>query len=104
MFLAPFFVFSTATVLMKDTSPFFHGFFEYNFMDNAIKGSFQTIFGFNRTKMECDAIYCHYSYPKKVLDELEVAVSVERALLIISAYAICSRLITFALIKFRLKS
>lgn len=90
--------------MMKDTASYFHWLFDINFMDNAIKGSFQSIFGYNRTKMNCDAIYCHYSYPNKVIEELGITVSVERALLIILLYAICSRVITFAFIKFRLKN
>lgn len=89
---------------MKDTASYFHWLFEYNFMDNAIKASFQSIYGYNRTKMNCGAIYCHYSYPNKVLEELRVSVNIEKALAIISVYAIFSRIITFAFIKFRLKN
>lgn len=89
---------------MKDTSNYFHWLFHANFVDNAIKGSIQAIFGMNRTKFECDAVYCHYSYPSKVIQEVEASVSIERALSVLVAYAVCSRIITFIFIKFRLKT
>lgn len=90
---------------MKDTQSCFHWLFNANFLDNAIKGSLQAIFGDNRTKMPCnDIIYCHYSYPSKLLKEVEAFVSVERALAVLVAYAVVSRVITFLCIKFRLKN
>lgn len=104
IFLSPFFTFSSAAILMKDTSTYFHWLFHANFVDNAIKGSVQAIFGMNRTKIECDALYCHYSYPSKVLQEVEASVSVERSLMVLVAYAVFSRVITFIFIKYRLKS
>jgi len=104
LFLSPFFMFSSALLLMKDTSSHFHWLFYSNFVDNAIKGSLQAIFGYNRTKMRCEALYCHYSYPNKVLQEWEAFVTVERALIILLAYAICTRIITFLFLKYRLKN
>jgi ATP-binding cassette, subfamily G (WHITE), member 1 len=64
----------------------------------------QTIFGFNRTKMECDDVYCHYSYPNKILKEFEVDVNVEGVLVLLLAYAVCTRVVTFFFIKYRLKN
>lgn len=89
---------------MKDTSIYFHWLFHANFVDNAIKGSVQAIFGLNRTKIDCDAVYCHYSYPSKVLQEVEANVTVGRALGVLFIYAVCSRIITFVFIKYRLKT
>jgi ATP-binding cassette, subfamily G (WHITE), member 1 len=89
---------------MKDTSPIFHFLYYGNFLDNAIKGSLQAIFGFNRTKMPCDDVYCHFSYPSKVLSEFEVDVKIERVLALLVAYAIVTRVVTFFFIKFKLKN
>lgn len=100
----PFFALSSAVVLMKDTPYFFHWMFESNFVNNAIKGLLQVLFGLNRTKMRCDADYCHYGYPDKVLKDFEAQVSFERVLLVLLAYAVFSRLIAFIFIKYRLKS
>lgn len=102
--LSPFFAFSSAILFMKDTSPVFHFLYYANFLDNAIKGSLVAIFGFDRAKMDCDDIYCHFSYPRKVLSEFEVDVKIERVLAILLAYAIVTRVFTFYFIKFRLKN
>lgn len=89
---------------MKDTSSLFHWLFYTNFVDNAIKGSIQAIFGLNRGKIECEALYCHYSYPSKILQEVEAYVSVKTALMVLITYAIMSRILTFFFIKYRLKN
>lgn len=105
MFLMPFFAFSSAVVLMKDTPSYFHWLFEMNFVNNAIKGMLQTIFGMNRSKIRCDkAMYCHYSYPDKLLRDFEGHVSLERVLTVLVAYAIVSRIIAFVFVKYRLKN
>lgn len=102
IFLSPFFAFSSATLQMKHTSELFHWLFHANFVENAIKGTLQTIYGFNRTKMECDIIYCHYTYPSRMLDEVGRA-DIEQVLAVLIAYAIGSRIVTYLLIKYRLK-
>lgn len=89
---------------MKDTSEVFHFLYYGNFLDSAIKGSLQAIFGLKRTKMMCDDIYCHFSYPSKVLSEFEVNANIERVLLLLLAYAVVTRIITFFFIKYRLKN
>jgi hypothetical protein len=104
MFLAPFFTFSSATVNMKDTQDIFHWFFYGNFLDNAIKGSLQTIFGFNRTKLPCEgAIYCHFNSPQKIMQEFDVYVSITRVMTVLFIYIFLSRIFAYFSIKYRLK-
>lgn len=102
IFLSPFFAFSSATLQMKHTNEFFHWLFHANFVENAIKGTLMTIYGLNRTKMECDITYCHYTYPSKLLEEVGAA-NIERVFAVLIAYAIVSRLITYLFLKYRLK-
>lgn len=104
IFLAPFFTFSSATILMKDTLSCFHWVFELNFVDNAIKGSMQAIFGMNRSKLDCSEMYCHYSYPIKILQEVEASSSFERSLLVLTIYTVLTRILSFILIRCRLRS
>ncbi|CRL06232.1 CLUMA_CG018947, isoform A [Clunio marinus] len=104
MFLAPFFMFSSAVIQMKDAANYFHWLFHANFLDNAIKGTLNAIYGLDRSKIECvDDIYCHYSYPKKVLQEFSIYISIWRVLFVLTLYAIFTRILTFIFIKYRLK-
>lgn len=101
--LAPFFAMSSAVISMKDAPVFFHWMFEINFLNNAIKGALQIIFGLGRGKIRCDAIFCPYSYPDKLLRDFEANVSIERVMAVLIAYAIFSRLLAFIFLKYRLK-
>jgi hypothetical protein len=103
--VAPFFVFSSALLLKGHTQSFFHWMYECNFFDNAIKGSLQSIYG-NRSKIPCEenVIYCPFSHPMKILEITEAFVSIERVLMVLVAYAVFSRLITFGFVRYRLKN
>ena len=98
--LLPFFAFSSALILMKDTPHFFHWIFNSNFVNSAIKGSLQSIFGLDRPKLNCQDIYCRYSYPKQFLKDFDAHVSLHISLSILLTYAILSRIIAFALLKY----
>lgn len=102
-FIAPFFVFSSALLLKTHTQSIFHWLYDYNFLDNAIKGSLQSIYG-NRSKIPCEEMFCPFSYPDKILRETESSVSIARVLTILVIYAVVTRIISFIFVKFRLKN
>lgn len=103
MFLMPFFVFSSIMILNKDAHKFFHFFFDTNFLNCGLQGVILSVFGFNRTKMNCDEIYCHFDNPKKVLRDFGVYSDIKRAFSIILIYFVVCQIMTYLLMRYRLK-
>lgn len=63
--------FSGFYILKKDSHPFWHAFFELSYLKYSAYGTELSILGFNRSKLECENIYCHYRSPKKFLQSIE---------------------------------
>lgn len=68
-----FCTFSGFFILMKDAAKYFHIFFELSFLKHAIDACFIGLFGYNRNKMECNVMYCHFRWPNKFLQTLGVS-------------------------------
>lgn len=103
-FLAPFTVFTSALIFPKDARAWAQWVFHLNFVENAIQGALQPIFGFNRPKVECnEAIYCHYRYPDQILKDYGSDVSAERALVVLWSFAVVYRLIAYWLLNARIE-
>lgn len=102
-FLAPFIVFTSALIVAKDAQAWVQWAFRVNFVENAIQGSLQPIFGFNRSKVECnEAIFCRYRYPEQILKDFGDDVSAEQALIVLWTSAIFYRLIAYWLLNNRI--
>lgn len=43
-------------------------FFDVTYLSHALDGSGSLIFGFNRTKLNCNEIYCHFQDPRKFVN------------------------------------
>lgn len=98
-----FTMFSGFFVLMKDTGYAWHWLFYCSFLKHALDAGLLAIFGFDRTKLECDAIYCHHRLPHKFLETLGVETSFIEALTVIVVSLFLFRLSAFFVIKYRLK-
>lgn len=96
-------MFSTFTIYARDTHPALGALFKLNFLNMAYKGAVNSVLGLNRTKLECDKIYCHFSDPKKVLRNFEAEVDMMDVFYTILAYYIACQLGSFILISYRLK-
>jgi hypothetical protein len=101
--MMPFFLFSSFVIFAKDTHPFLIYLFDANFLNMAFKGCVNSLLGLNRTKFECDELYCHYSDPKKILRDFEMKVDLSRAVSIILIYFVVAQIVAFTLINYRLK-
>ena len=98
-----FTLFSGFFVLMKDTHHLWHWLFYCSFLKHGLDGGFLAIFGFNRSKLECNEIYCHYESPTKFLDTLGIQASYVNAVAVIVFSLFLFRISAFFVIKFRLK-
>jgi hypothetical protein len=100
----PCFLFSAIMILTKHTHPVFQIFFETNFLDNALKGVVNSVLGFDRAKIPCDEIFCHFGNPKKVIRDFGVSVDMTKAFCVIFSYIVVFQIVSFVLIRFRLKN
>lgn len=98
-----FTLFSGFFVLMKDTSYGWHWLFYSSFLKHSLDAGFLAIFGFNRSKLECEEIYCHYRWPHKFLDTLGVDTSFSDAIIVIVFSLILFRVVAFIVVQQRLK-
>ncbi|XP_070503278.1 ATP-binding cassette sub-family G member 1-like [Chironomus tepperi] len=103
-FLTPFFLFSSIMITTKDALPLFQIFFYGNFLDCGLKGVVNSVLGFNRSKLKCDEIYCHYMDPKKVLRDFGANVDIFQASSILLLYILFCQATSFILFRYRLKN
>ncbi|XP_070503549.1 ATP-binding cassette sub-family G member 1-like [Chironomus tepperi] len=102
-FLMPFFVFSSFSVFSRDTHPILKNLFELNFYNMAVKGAVNSVLGFNRTKLPCDEIYCHFTDPKKFLRYYECETDLMYIFYLLLTYFVICQIAAFFLIGYRLK-
>lgn len=102
-FMFPFVLFSNFFVHMKDCQKKFHILFNLSFIKYAFDGSMLSIFGFNREKMLCDAPYCHFRWPQKFLNFLQIDDNYYLILVKLSVFVVVFRLIAFIVMYMRLK-
>lgn len=99
----PFFLFSTFSAYARDIHPALATLFNINFLNMAFKGAVNSVLGLNRTKLDCDQIYCHFSDPKKFLRDFEAEVDLMQVFYTILIYYVVCQFGSFMLISYRLK-
>ncbi|GAB0094349.1 hypothetical protein DMENIID0001_096360 [Sergentomyia squamirostris] len=71
-FMSSFFVTSGYFVPRRDAPTYLYWLFDVSFMRYGQNSFVLSIYGLNRTKLECNDIYCHYNNPKKLLHDIDV--------------------------------
>lgn len=102
--MAAQFLFSGYFVLIKDTSAEWHLIFELFFSKHVMTSMVSIFFGYNRERLECQEMYCHFQKPENFLNFIGVQ---EELLWPISALIIHFVLVhslTFIIIRHRLRS
>lgn len=102
-FLCPFVLFSNFFLHMKDARPVFQWLFQGSFIKYALDGLMTAIFGYNRDKMKCSVNYCHYRWPHKFLESLEVNETLYTVIIKLLAFVIVFRILSFVIMKHRLR-
>ncbi|XP_011872092.1 PREDICTED: ATP-binding cassette sub-family G member 1-like [Vollenhovia emeryi] len=67
--IMPFLLLSGFFVSAKDVHPYLRWLFDISFFKYAFEGVLLAIYGYDRAKLKCSKIYCHYAVPKKFLME-----------------------------------
>ncbi|XP_068632388.1 ATP-binding cassette sub-family G member 1-like [Battus philenor] len=104
-FIMPFTVFSGFFLRYSDAPFFLQWLFNLSFLKHGLVGLVISIFGMNRPKLVCNKLYCHYSFPKKFLQDNDM--STEKYTSVVGSLfciAFVFMLLSFIILKCRLKS
>lgn len=98
-FLCPFVIFSGFFVQLNDAHPLMRWVFHVSYIKYGYEGLMLSIFGYDRGKLPCSQDYCHFVYPKKYLDvmDMEEAVFSHCVYFLIGLYLLLRLMTYFAL-------
>lgn len=68
----PFLIFSGFFLQMNDAHPSLHWLFHISFLKYGLEGASLAIFGYDRPKFNCDAIFCQFVIPKKFMKFIDM--------------------------------
>lgn len=71
-FIAPFVIFAGFFLRLADSPAAFKWIFHISYMKLSLEGAAQALFGYNRPKLPCNEIYCHYRLPAKFLKVIDM--------------------------------
>lgn len=70
--IAPFVVFSGFFLRLADAPMFLKWLFHTSFLKYAVEGASHALFGYNRPKLPCNDMYCHYRFPSKFMKMIDM--------------------------------
>lgn len=98
-----FSIFCGYFVLMKDTGYGWHWLFYISYGKHSLDANLLAILGFDRPKLDCNVIYCHFRWPHKFLETLGVDGNYSNALVYIIISIFVFRIAAYFLIRRQLK-
>lgn len=72
-------------------------------MKHALDGYGSLILGFNRTKMNCEEMYCHFVTPTTFLNEIDMQENIPKVFYSIAAIGVVFHALTYFVFRFRLR-
>lgn len=91
-------------ILLKDVSSAFHWLFEATYVKHSLDGMNSLILGYNRTKLNCHQIYCHFQSPQKFMQFIGQHENLPKAFYSLSATLIIIHIVTYFIMRYRLKN
>ncbi|XP_035724544.1 ATP-binding cassette sub-family G member 1-like isoform X1 [Vespa mandarinia] len=67
LIILPFTIFSGFFVHLTDAHPYLHWLFHISFLKYGFEGTMMTIYGYDRPKMHCSDVYCHFAMPNQLM-------------------------------------
>nr|CAD7260115.1 unnamed protein product [Timema shepardi] len=103
LFIMPFTIFSGFFIHMNDASIYFRWLFHLSYLKYGLECMVWAVYGYERTGLVCNDIYCHYRSPIQFLKELDMHNnSYWYNILILVVMFFLLRLISFLILLFRL--
>ncbi|KAL0267307.1 UNVERIFIED_CONTAM: hypothetical protein PYX00_009618 [Menopon gallinae] len=89
---------------LADTPTEFRWLYFISYFRAAFQSSVDSVYGFNRTTLLCEDLYCHFRNPKKFLSEMDMpeVVDIRFNLTLIGVWAIMLHVLTVIIIWYRL--
>lgn len=78
--------------------------FEATYLKHSIDGIGSLIFGFNRTKLQCSEIYCHFESPQKFMSFIGLKENLEKSISALACITLAVHITTYYVMRYRLKS
>jgi hypothetical protein len=72
-------------------------------MKHSLDGFSSLILGFNRTKMNCDGMYCHFITPKTFLNEIEMHEDISKVFYSLAAIGAVFHVFSYCIFRYRLR-
>lgn len=71
--ICPSLIFSGYFVYMKDAPSYFGWLFHVSYMKYSLEAIATAVYSYDRPKMTCEEIYCHFTSPSRFLKEVGMA-------------------------------
>lgn len=69
----PLLIFSGFFIRIHELADFLRPITDWSFFRYTIEGFVQSVYGFNRTNLECHQDFCYYKSPQKYLKDMDMA-------------------------------
>lgn len=96
-------MFAGVLILEKDALPVMKWIFELIFLKHANDGVVIAILGYDREKLQCDELYCHFQNPKTFLKLIEAPEDASKSFYPLAIILVVVHLATFYNMNNRLK-
>lgn len=104
LLMAGHILFSGFIILEKDVHWMYHWIFESIYLKHAFYGVSSLILGFDREKLDCDEIYCHFQNPRKFLEMIGVSDDLIKPLIAFFINFFTLHILTYFRLKHSLKN
>lgn len=102
--ILPFLIFSGFFVQFRHAHPYLRWLFHLSFLKYGFEGVMIAIYGYNRPKLACSDVYCHFAIPEKLLSAMDMTqADYWFSFLVLTALYVVLDLATFALLKLKLE-
>nr|QAV55727.1 ATP-binding cassette sub-family G member 1-like protein [Sogatella furcifera] len=102
--IMPWVVFAGYFLRLEDAPWFMHWLFQINFLKYGFQCVILSVYGYNRPRLSCSKDYCHFVFPQKFLNHLQLQnETFSFNFLILVTILILSKTVTFYVLKYQLK-
>ncbi|XP_012140084.1 ATP-binding cassette sub-family G member 4 isoform X4 [Megachile rotundata] len=102
--ILPFLIFSGFFVQFRHAHPYLRWLFHLSFLKYGFEGVMIAIYGYNRPKLSCSDVYCHFAVPEKLLSAMDMTqADYWFSFFVLTALYIILDIATFTLLKLKLE-
>ncbi|XP_034180098.2 ATP-binding cassette sub-family G member 1 isoform X1 [Osmia lignaria lignaria] len=102
LMILPFLIFSGFFVQFRDAHPWLRWIFHLSFLKYGFEGVMIAIYGYNRPKLSCSDVYCHFAIPETLLNAMDMKqADYWFSLIVLAGLYVILDLTTFTLLKFK---